>query len=65
MYRAMGGPDSIQRWATQRPPLAQTDRVHLTATGYRLVAEALYEQLINEYNTTASEQPKFSRRPNT
>jgi lysophospholipase L1-like esterase len=50
LFHAMGGPGSIQRWATQRPPLAQADRVHLTATGYRLVADALYQQLINEYN---------------
>lgn len=49
LYAAMGGAGAIQRWATQKPALAQADRVHLTATGYRLVADALYQQLLTEY----------------
>lgn len=49
LYAAMGGAGAIQRWATQKPALAQADRVHLTATGYRLVADALYQQLLTEF----------------
>ncbi|MBI1761867.1 MAG: hypothetical protein HYR56_10565 [Acidobacteria bacterium] len=54
--RAMGGAGSINRWATQRPLLAQADRVHLTATGYRLVADALYEELRDGYAEYVKQQ---------
>lgn len=33
-YRAMGGEGSLKRWASQDPPLAAADRVHLTPRGY-------------------------------
>jgi len=49
LFNAMGGSGSIQRWASQFPPLAQQDRVHLTAGGYRLVAEWLYTALMAGY----------------
>ncbi|NOT63309.1 MAG: hypothetical protein HOP19_24130 [Acidobacteria bacterium] len=44
-YEAMGGAGGIHRWREQQPPLAQADHVHLTATGYRLVAQTLYDVL--------------------
>lgn len=47
LFEAMGGADSIERWARLR--LAQSDRVHLTQSGYRLVAEALYKELMRGY----------------
>ena len=31
------------------PQLAQADRVHLTGTGYRLIAEAIYAELMRGY----------------
>ncbi|HEY3139218.1 MAG TPA: hypothetical protein VGL29_24575, partial [Blastocatellia bacterium] len=46
LFAAMGGAGSIERWATLHQPLAQADRVHLTSTGYRLVAGWLYSELI-------------------
>lgn len=50
LHRAMGGAGSINRWVTaQRPALAQADRVHLTVAGYRLVADALYKELLDGY----------------
>lgn len=49
LRRAMGGAGSINRWAMQRPTLAQADRVHLTPAGYRLVADALYAELLEPY----------------
>ena len=52
LFSAMGGAGSIQRWATARPPLAQPDRVHLTAAGYRLVAEWLYAELMRGFLDT-------------
>jgi lysophospholipase L1-like esterase len=47
LFNAMGGAGSIARWATFREPLAQSDRVHLTSAGYRLVADWLYAELMN------------------
>jgi lysophospholipase L1-like esterase len=49
LYQAMGGAGSIARWAARARPLAQPDRVHLTAAGYRLVAESLYAELLRGY----------------
>jgi lysophospholipase L1-like esterase len=46
LFAAMGGAGSIERWATLHQPLAQADRVHLTSTGYRLVAGWLYSELM-------------------
>jgi lysophospholipase L1-like esterase len=63
LFHAMGGAGSIARWATMREPLAQRDRVHLTATGYRLVADWLYEALMRGWHASlASEQgSRFNR----
>ncbi|HXU37143.1 MAG TPA: GDSL-type esterase/lipase family protein [Blastocatellia bacterium] len=52
LFNAMGGPGSVERWATLAQPLAQTDRVHLTAAGYRLVADWLYFELMQCYSQT-------------
>lgn len=48
-YQAMGGNGAIARWARLNPPLAQRDRVHLTATGYNLIAERFYGELMRGY----------------
>lgn len=47
LFEAMGGADSIDRWAGRG--FAQADRVHLTRAGYRMVAEALYAELMRGY----------------
>jgi len=44
----MGGPGTMQRWAVDG--LAQADRTHLTGTGYRVLANALYRDLMTAYN---------------
>jgi lysophospholipase L1-like esterase len=49
LYRAMGARGAIDRWARQPAALAQPDRVHLTRAGYRLVAAALYSELMRAY----------------
>lgn len=49
LFKAMGGTGSIDRWATPAQPLAQADRVHLTAAGYRLVANWINSELIRGY----------------
>ena len=45
---AMGGPCSINRWASEG--LAAADRVHLTKRGYDRSAEALYAHLMSGYS---------------
>ena len=49
LYDEMGGAGSIQEWATTAYGLAAADRVHLTRSGYRLVADALYHGIEGAY----------------
>ena len=44
----MGGPGSIDTWASATPPLAQPDRIHLTAAGYDVLGERLAKTIIEE-----------------
>jgi lysophospholipase L1-like esterase len=46
--RRMGGFGVMQQWV--RAGWAQPDRTHLTGTGYRALADALYADLIRAYN---------------
>ena len=41
----MGGPGSIYRWARETPPLAASDLIHLTQSGYRRTASGLAQSL--------------------
>jgi lysophospholipase L1-like esterase len=63
LFHAMGGAGLITRWVTMREPLAQRDRVHLTATGYRLVADWLYEALMRDWlgSLTSEQRNRFNR----
>jgi lysophospholipase L1-like esterase len=54
LFAAMGGAGSIERWATQAPALAQADRVHLTATGYRMVAGWIFSSLVTGFLQSVS-----------
>jgi lysophospholipase L1-like esterase len=49
LFQAMGGAGSINHWAARATPLAQSDHVHLTRAGYKLVGEALYNELLRSY----------------
>src|SRR5262249_17087756 len=49
LYDGMGRSGSIQEWATVRGGLAGPDRVHLTTSGYRLIADALYRGIEGAY----------------
>jgi lysophospholipase L1-like esterase len=49
LYQMMGGQGSIDQWAKRAEPLAQPDRVHLSKSGYKLVAEAFYHELMRGY----------------
>jgi lysophospholipase L1-like esterase len=46
LFHTMGGAGAMARWASERPALAQPDRVHLTPAGYQRVAGWLYEALM-------------------
>jgi lysophospholipase L1-like esterase len=47
--QAMGGTCSMNRMLQQDPPLAAPDHVHLTKAGYFAAADALFLDLIGEY----------------
>jgi alginate O-acetyltransferase complex protein AlgI len=44
-YKAMGGSSSIIKWAEKKPPLAQTDYVHLTYPGADTLSQMLAEAI--------------------
>lgn len=47
---AMGAPDAIGRWASESPPRARRDLVHLTRAGYATLAEALVSDVVKAYD---------------
>lgn len=47
---AMGGPGSMATWAAEAEPRAQSDRVHLTRTGYARVATSFTTDLLRAYD---------------
>jgi lysophospholipase L1-like esterase len=51
---AMGGPGAMARFATAEPPLAQSDRVHLTRAGYKWLADTLAGSLLAGYQAWLS-----------
>lgn len=54
---AMGGTCAAIKWADWQPALMRPDLVHLSAEGYSLTADALYEAIISEM-----QKPKFLER---
>lgn len=50
---AMGGPGSMQRWATMAPPLGGGDRIHLYPRGYQKLGEMLVRDLLQGYKAGA------------
>jgi lysophospholipase L1-like esterase len=45
----MGGEGAMEQWVAAG--LAQNDHVHLTSEGYRLIAQKLFQSLMNQYAT--------------
>jgi lysophospholipase L1-like esterase len=48
MYHAMGGPETMLRFANQRPSLANKDYTHLTHEGGRVMGKLFAETLLGE-----------------
>lgn len=44
-WKAMGGLGAMEAWATETPPRAQRDRVHLTRLGYTELGTAFFREL--------------------
>jgi lysophospholipase L1-like esterase len=51
-YRSMGGSGSIHRWKSIG--LAQTDLVHFTSEGYRVLARLLFDALLAGWGDSVS-----------
>ena len=58
---AMGGAGAIGRWASESPPRARRDFVHLTRAGYAFVAEALVRDVVTAYDRWKSASAVASR----
>ena len=48
-YQVMGGPGSMALW--QEAGLAQSDKVHCTPNGYRLVGDLLFDAILERYRS--------------
>ncbi len=48
--RAMGGKGSMDKWATEDPPLASGERIHLYTRGYQKLGEMLAGDLLRGYD---------------
>lgn len=49
LFEVMGGEGSIIDWVNEKPPLAASDFIHFSEKGCALVADLLYDALMNEY----------------
>jgi lysophospholipase L1-like esterase len=49
LYETMGGENSITKWASQKPPLANKDYIHFNHKGAFVVGEYLFHAVKNEY----------------
>lgn len=50
LYTAMGGKNSMPSWVFAQPPLAKKDFIHFNRKGGHIVAQMLYNALMEEYN---------------
>jgi len=51
--KIMGGAGGYSRWAHQTPQLARGDRLHLSAKGYEVMANAIGDELLAGYESRA------------
>lgn len=53
-FASMGGKNSIVEWANQKPSLANKDYVHPNHKGAEILANYLFEAIMNEYRKYSS-----------
>jgi lysophospholipase L1-like esterase len=58
---AMGGPGSMAAWAAEATPRAQSDRIHLTQSGYAQVGGSFATDLLHAYDGWRSGQREAAR----
>jgi len=58
LYSAMGGENSMPSWVFANPPLARKDFTHFNRKGGHIVAQMLYNALMQEYNQYKNMQEK-------
>ena len=63
LYSVSGGKGSGAKWLQKK--LFAADRVHYNATGYNLLADALYDALMKGYRRYASVRPDYATAPGT
>lgn len=51
LYEAMGGRNSMVKWAEAKPPLANKDYTHFNYEGAEMIGKFLYGQIINNYKS--------------
>jgi len=54
---AMGGSGAIFNWVRAAPPLARPDHVHLSWAGYRQIADALFDALVQGWTEHRGSAP--------
>lgn len=54
--KAMGGRDSMQVWASEKPALAASGRIHLTVRGYHRLGAMLARDLLRAFDEGASDE---------
>ncbi len=53
---AMGGEGTVARWAEEKPPRAQKDRVHLAREGYAQLGSSFASDMLRAYSTWRRER---------
>jgi lysophospholipase L1-like esterase len=59
LYLAMGGRNTMARWASMKPPLANVDYTHLTHKGSAVIARILYDKLMQIYDPEAASRAQI------
>jgi alginate O-acetyltransferase complex protein AlgI len=66
-YTMMGGKESIINWTKRKPPLAQSDYVHLTYQGADTLAKMIFETILSDTSVElqASDIQKYKTNDNS
>ncbi|MDR0304496.1 MAG: hypothetical protein LBH98_07000 [Chitinispirillales bacterium] len=49
LFKIMGGEGTMAKWVNEYPPLGAKDFIHFSPTGAKIIANAVYEKLEEEY----------------